>query len=48
MPLTLYWCETWLLILRENRRLRVSENRGLRRIYEPKKDEVTRGVEKTS
>jgi len=28
----LYWCETWSLILREERRLRVCENRALRRI----------------
>jgi hypothetical protein len=36
----LYVCETWSLILREERRLRVFENRVLRRIFGPKKDEV--------
>jgi hypothetical protein len=34
-------CETWSLTLREEHRLRVFENRLLRRIFEPKKDEVT-------
>jgi hypothetical protein len=34
-------CETWLLILREERWLRVFENRVLRRIFGPKRDEVT-------
>jgi len=38
----LYGCETWLLKLREERRLRVFENRVLRRIFGPKSDEVTR------
>ena len=33
-------CETWSLTLREERRLRVFENRVLRRIFEPKRDEV--------
>jgi hypothetical protein len=37
----LYECETWLLTLREERRLRVFENRVLRRIFGPKRDEVT-------
>jgi hypothetical protein len=36
-----YGCETWSLALREERRLRVLENRGLRRIFGPKRDEVT-------
>jgi hypothetical protein len=36
-----YGCETWLLTLREERRLRVFENRVLRRIFGPKRDEVT-------
>jgi len=35
-------CETWSLTLREERRLRVLENRLLRRIFQPKRDEVTR------
>jgi len=34
-------CETWSLPLREKRRLRVFENRVLRRIFGPKRDEVT-------
>ena len=37
----LYGCETWSLTLREERRLRVFENRVLRRVFEPKMDEVT-------
>ena len=43
----LHECETWSLILREERRLRVFENTVLRRIFRPKRDEVT-GVEKTT
>jgi len=34
-------CETWLLTLREECRLRVFENRLWRRVFGPKKDEVT-------
>jgi hypothetical protein len=34
-------CETWSLTLREERRLKVFENRALRRIFGPKRDEVT-------
>ena len=41
LPVFLYRCETWSLTLREERRLRVFENRVLRRIFEPKMDEVT-------
>ena len=37
----LYGCETWLFTLRKGRRLRVFENRVLRRIIGPKRDEVT-------
>jgi hypothetical protein len=37
----LYGCETWSLKLREERRLRVFENRILRRIFGPEKDEIT-------
>jgi hypothetical protein len=37
----LYVCETWSLTLREERRLRVFENKVLRRIFGPKRDEVT-------
>jgi hypothetical protein len=36
-----YGCETWSLALREQRRLRVFENRVLRRVFGPKRDEVT-------
>jgi hypothetical protein len=41
LPLVLYGFETWSLTLREIRRLRVFENRVLRRIFGSKKDEVT-------
>jgi len=41
LPLVLYGCENWPLTLREERRLRVFENRVLRRIFVPKRDEVT-------
>ena len=41
LPVVLYGCETWSLTLREERRLRVFENRVLRRTFGPKKDEVT-------
>jgi hypothetical protein len=37
----LYGCETWSLTLREEHRLRVFENKVLRRIFGPKRDEVT-------
>ena len=37
----LYGCETWSLTLREERRLRVFENRVLRRVFGPKRDDVT-------
>jgi hypothetical protein len=41
LPVVLYGCETWSLTLREEHRLRVSENWVLRRIFESKRDEVT-------
>ena len=41
LPFVLYGCETWLLTLREECRLRVSENRVLRRIFGPKRDKTT-------
>jgi hypothetical protein len=41
LPVVLYGCETWSLTLREEHRLTVSENRVLRRIFGPKRDEVT-------
>ena len=39
-PVVLYGCETWSLTLREEHRLRVFENRVLRRIFGSKKDDV--------
>jgi len=41
LPVVLYGCETWSLTLREERRLRVFENGVLRRVFGPKRDEVT-------
>jgi len=40
LPVVFYGCETWSLTLREKRRLRVIENRVLRRIFGSKRDEV--------
>ena len=40
-PVVLYGCETWSLTLREERKLRVFENMVLRRIFGPRRDEVT-------
>jgi hypothetical protein len=41
LPAVLYGCETWSLTLREEHRLRVFENRVLRIIFGPKRDELT-------
>jgi hypothetical protein len=41
LPVVLNGCETWYVTLREEHTLRVFENRVLRRIFEPKRDEVT-------
>jgi hypothetical protein len=41
LSVVLYGCETWSLMLSEEHRLRVFENRVLRRIFGPKRDEVT-------
>ena len=41
LPVVLYGHETWLLMLREECRLWVFQNRVLRRIFQPKRDEVT-------
>jgi hypothetical protein len=41
LPVVLYGCETWSLTLKEEHRLRGFENRILRRIFGPKKDNVT-------
>jgi len=40
MPVVLYGCEAWSLILREERKLRAFENTVLRRIFGPRRDEV--------
>ena len=40
LAVVVYGCETWPLTLREERRLRVFENRVLRRVFGPKRDEV--------
>jgi len=42
LPVVLRGCETWSVALREEHRLRVFENRVLRKILGPKRDEVTR------
>ena len=47
LPAVFYGCETWSLTLGEERRLRLFENRVLRRIFGLKRDEVT-GVENTT
>ena len=41
LPVVLYGCETWSLTLREERKLRVFGNMVLRRIFGPRRDEVT-------
>jgi hypothetical protein len=41
LPVVFYACETWSLTLKEERWLRVFENRTLRRIFGPKKEEIT-------
>jgi hypothetical protein len=46
LPVVLYGCKTWALILREEHRLRVFENRVLRRIFGPKRDDVIGGRRK--
>jgi hypothetical protein len=47
-PIVLYECGIWLLISREEYRMRVFENRVLRRIFETKRDEVVGGSRKTA
>jgi hypothetical protein len=42
----LFGCETWSLTIREEHRLRVFDNRVLREIFEPKRDEGTGGWRK--
>jgi hypothetical protein len=46
LPVILYGCETWSLTLREEHRLRVFENKVLRRIFGKKKYKVTGGWRK--
>jgi len=41
LPVVLYGCQTWSLTLREERKLRVFENMVLRKIFGPRRDEVT-------
>ena len=41
LTFVLYGCETWSLTLREKRKLRVFENMVLRRMFVPRRDEVT-------
>jgi len=41
LPVVLYGCETWSLTLREEGKLRVFENMVFRRIFGPRRDEVT-------
>ena len=41
LPVVLYGCESWSLTLREESRLLVFENRVLRTVFGPKRDEVT-------
>jgi hypothetical protein len=41
LPVVLYGCEAWSLALTEERRLKLFENRVLRRVFGPKRDEVT-------
>jgi hypothetical protein len=46
LPVVLYGCQTWSLTLREEHRLRVFQNRVLRRIFGPETDEVTGDLRK--
>jgi len=48
LHVVLYGCEAWFLTLREEHRIRVFENRVLRRIFGPKRDKVTGGVQNTA
>jgi len=41
LPVVLYGCKTWSLTLREERRVSMFENKVLRKIFGPKRDEVT-------
>jgi hypothetical protein len=46
VTVVLYGCETWILTLKQEHRLEVFDNRVLKRIFGPKKDEVTGGWRK--
>jgi hypothetical protein len=46
VPVILYGCDTWSLTVREEHKLRVFENRVLKRIFGPKRDGVTGGWRK--
>jgi hypothetical protein len=46
LPVVLYRCETWSLTLRQEHRLKVLENKVMRRIFGPKRDEVSGGWRK--
>jgi hypothetical protein len=46
LPAVLYGCETWSLTLIEEHTLKVFENRALRKIFGPKRDEVVGGWRK--
>jgi hypothetical protein len=48
LPVIVYGCETWFLTVREEHRLRVFENRVLRRIFGPKREEGAGRLEKTT
>ena len=41
LPVVLYECETWSLTLREEKKPRLFENMVFRRIFGPRRDEVT-------
>jgi hypothetical protein len=43
LPIIFFWLEAWSLALKEDHRLRVSENRVLREIFGPKREEVAGG-----
>ena len=45
LPVDFYGCETWSLTLREKHGQRVFENRVLKNISEPKRDELQRSIE---
>jgi hypothetical protein len=46
LPVVLYGCETWSLTLKEEYKLRVFENKALRRILGSNRDEVKGGWRK--